>query len=172
MFDQLPFGGGASIGLVPTLLNAAANNANWANLRDVNKFLCALIATNRGTDGDDIVVTLEQATDNAGTGAKALSIERVAYKVGDPGISSDVFTVDETITNEAPVASLDTDGYDAAQNDFLLLLRIRPQDLDMDNGFSHVRVSIAQTTAAQIGTVLYVPEGYAHSGAEVVGVVN
>lgn len=173
MFDQLPFGGGASIGFVPVNLATAANPSAYANMRDVNKFLNILIVTGVGTAGEDIVITLKQATSKAGAGAKELLIKRAAYKVGVGATlpALDKWTVNTACSNESPIASLNTADHDQAENVGMELIRVRPQDLDMENGFSFVMVNVAKVTNAQIGVALFIPEGVAYEGADVNGIV-
>lgn len=163
-YDQLPFGGGVSMGIKP---GSIASNSLWASCACVNRYLNILIAAGAGA----LVINLQQATSSGGAGAKALLIERIARKTDvGVGVIKDIFVSNAAVDNENPVASLDTTATAATQSE-LILLRVRPQDLDLENGFSWVRAQISGAGAAA-GCVLYLPEGPVYMGSGVPGVLN
>jgi hypothetical protein len=67
--------------IIPVDLSTAANNGDWVSLKNYDE-LDIIIFKAAGTAGDDPVITLKQASDVAGTGAKALNFTRVDAKVG------------------------------------------------------------------------------------------
>ncbi len=163
-YNQLPFGGGISIGIKP---GSITGNAAWASCACVNKFLNVLIVAGAGA----LQVSLQQATSNAGAGAKALLLERVSRKT-DVGVGNikDLFVPVTSADPEAPIASLDTTATAATASE-IVLVRIRPQDLDLENGFSWVRPVVAGAGAAA-GCILYLPEDPVYVGSGVPGVLN
>jgi hypothetical protein len=123
--------------------------ADWVSLADFNH-LSVIFFKGTGTDGDDPVITLEQATDNAGSGAKALTFTEIWRKQ-----AADVQTVGQfTKTTQAAADSYtNTDGHQQA----IWVLEIDADMLDVDGGFDHIRVSLNDTgTNPQLGCVLYV----------------
>jgi len=93
---------------------------------------------------------VKQAQDVSGTGAKALNFTRVDAKVGaQTGIGT--FT---TVTQAA--GNTYTDAV-SAEAQGLFVIDIQADDLDVDNGFDCVQVSIPDTgsAGAQIGCALY-----------------
>src|SRR5262249_51537668 len=65
-------------GFVPLDLQPQ-RDGDWAHLRDYNH-LTIVFFKGAGTSGDNATVTLEQATDNAGAGAKALTFTEIWRK--------------------------------------------------------------------------------------------
>lgn len=95
--------------------------------------------------GGTPAVTLKQASDAAGTGEKALSFTE--YWQGT--------ALTDSILARTAVSS-DTFNLAATANLFTVI-EIHRNDLDMDNGFTHVRVGIASPGAnADLVAVLYI----------------
>jgi hypothetical protein len=110
--------------------------------------------------GDDPVLTMKQATDVAGTGAKALNFTRVDAKVGvQTGIGA--FT-----TNTQAAGNTYTDLV-SAEAQGLFAIEFKAEDLDVNNGFDCVQVSVPDTGAAgaQLLTALYILRGGKFDGA-------
>ena len=135
-------------GFVPLDLQTQ-RDADWVSLRDFNH-LSVIFFKGTGTDGDDPTVTLQQATDNAGSGAKALTFTEIWRKQ-----AVDVQTVGQFTKTTQSAASTYTNS-DAHQQ-AIWVLEIDGDMLDVDGGFDHVRLSVSDTgTNAQLGCVLYV----------------
>jgi hypothetical protein len=135
-------------GFVPLDLQTA-RDGDWVSLRDFNH-LTVIFFKGTGTDGDDPIVTLQQATDNAGAGAKALNLTDVWRKQG-----ADVQAVGQfTRTTQAPATSYtNTDGH----QQLIWVFEIDADMLDVDGGFRYVRASLNDTGVnPQLGCVLYV----------------
>lgn len=161
--SDLVLGGG------PVDLSTAALNGKWFNLRNcvgVNAVLIAGI----GTAGEDPVISLSQAQDAAGTGAKVLNLKHVEYKVGATDIvaASDIWARVAAIDADNQAASYSSAAIDGAENKLVLCAFVLAGDLDGDNNFSHVRLQVADVGInAQLGTIIYVPTGRAHKGKHV-----
>ena len=135
-------------GFVPLDLQTQ-RDGDWVRLRDFNH-LTVIFYKGTGTDGDDPIVTLQQATDNAGTGVKALTFTEVWRKQG-----ADVQAVGQfTKTTQAAATSYtNTDGHQQA----FWVFEIDADMLDADNGFQYVRATLNDTGGnAQLGCVLYI----------------
>ena len=138
-------------GFVPLDLQTQ-RDGDWVHLRDFNH-LSVIFYKGTGTDGDDPVVTLQQATDNAGAGAKAYNFTTIYSKQG-----ADVQTVGQfTKTTQAAAGSYtNTD----AHQQCIWVIEIDRTSLDFDNGFEYVRVTLNDTGSnPQLGCLLYVLTG-------------
>lgn len=112
-----------------------------------------------GTDGDDPILTLQQAQDNAGTGVKALNFSSVYIKQ-----NADVQTVAAFTTITGATGGIhtfsgngntytNTDGHLQA----IWMVEIERSDLDIAGGFTYLRATLNDTGSnAQLGTVLYI----------------
>lgn len=135
-------------GIIPISMEAGANNGDWVSLKNYNR--CAIVVfKGAGTAGDDPVITVKQASDVSGTGAKALNFTRIDAKVGvQTGIGQ--FT---TVTQAA--GGTYTDAV-SAEAQGLFVIDVQADDLDVDNGFDCVQVSVPDVgTNAQVGSALY-----------------
>jgi len=154
------------VGAVPVNLATAAVDGLWFHMKDcsaVNALLLAAI----GTAGEDPVISLRQATNASGASAKMLNIYRIDYKVGATGFTSvtDLWRRVSTIDRDNPVTSYSSDTIDGAENALLLNAFILATDLDINNGFTHVQMRVADVgAAAQLGCVLYIPSQRHYQG--------
>jgi hypothetical protein len=143
--------------IIPVDLATGANAGDWVSMKNYNH--CSIIVfAGAGTAGQDIVLAPLQATAVAGTSSKALQISRISSKVGT---LTSVGTFTE-VTQAA--ADTYTDAVSGeAQN--LWVIDINAEDLDVENGFDCVSISIADTgaTAGKIGAALYLLSGPRHT---------
>ena len=136
-------------GFVPLDLQVQ-RDGDWVRLRDFNH-LTVIFYKGIGTAGDNPVVTLQQATDNAGGGAKALNFTEIWRKQ-----AADVQTVGQFTKTTQVAANTFTDGASANQQ-ALWVLEIDADMLDVDGGFQYVRLTLNDTGVnAQLGCVLYI----------------
>jgi hypothetical protein len=136
-------------GIIPVDTQTGANNGDWVSLKNYGR--CAIVVYKAaGIAGDDPVITVKQASDVSGTGAKALTFTRVDAKVGaQTGVGT--FT---TVTQAAGNTYTDLV---SAEAQGLFVIDVQADDLDVDNGFDCVQVSVPDTGAggAQLGSALY-----------------
>lgn len=135
-------------GITPVNLAGAANTGDFVNLSQYGR--CVIVAQKGiGTAGEDPVLTLEQATDAAGTGVKALNFTEIWSKVGtQTGIAAFTKTAQAAANTFVDAAS--------AEAEAVFVLEVRAEQLDVNGGFTHLRLSIPDVgVAAQIGGVLY-----------------
>lgn len=135
----------------PIDLQTGANNGTWVNMAVSYRCLVVLFKA-AGTAGDDPIFTINQATDNAGTGSKALTFTRIRTKLGASTIPT-TWTI-------ATQAAAGTYTPTSAANPALIAVDIKETDLDINNGFNHIQLVIPDTgTNAQLGCAFYIPFG-------------
>ncbi len=111
----------------PDVLGVATHDGDWVKADDFQSFMAVFLA---GTLGASATFTCSvlQATDNSGTGAKAIT-----------GLSSQV------LSQASP------DGSDKQ-----IIMSVRPEQLDLDNSFVFIAPRIVVATAAcDGGAVLF-----------------
>lgn len=116
--NNMPSDISAVVGVIDPDATAAGTVATgWVEAANFHSFLGVVLA---GTLGSSATVDakIEQATDGSGTGAKDLS--------------------------GSSITQLTQAGTDS---DKQALIQFRPEDLDVDNSFTHVRLSITVATA-------------------------
>lgn len=147
-------------GIIPVDLSAAANAGDWVSMKDYDE-LDIVVFKGAGVAGDDPVLTVQQATDVAGTGAKALNFTRVDSKVGvQTGIAQ--FT-----KNTQAATNTYTDAV-SAEAQAIFVIHVEGHDLDRANGFDCVQLSIPDVGAggAQLGCALYILSEGRYGGAQ------
>lgn len=151
----------------PVDLASAAASGPYASLKNCEAITMIIIKA-AGTAGDDPVITLTQAKDSSGTGAKTLNITSLAHQIAADITAETTFTdgLDadgDVIDRQNSVASYDTDGINGAENEALIVIRVHQDDLDDD--YTHVRLNIADVgTNAQLGAAIYIADGLAYAG--------
>ena len=145
-------------GFVPVDMQTAANDGDWVSMKDYNRCV-AVLFKGIGTAGQDPVFTLKQATDAAGTASKALTFTSIYSKVGtQTGIAN------FTRTTQAAAATY-TDAV-SAEAQAIIAVEIDAASLDVDNGFTHVQLSIPDVGGnAQLGCAFYIMLDPRHQGA-------
>jgi len=139
-FDIIP--------LISPLDLQTARVSDWVSMKNA-RHLAIVLYKGAGTAGDDPVLTLDQASDVAGTGAKALSTitqhwqKQAATDLTGTGVWTRVTqAAGTTLTLNAT----------SAEEAGIYVIPIEADQLDVDNGFDCVRLSIADTgTNAQLG---------------------
>jgi hypothetical protein len=136
----------------PLVWQADANSdvtMDWVSLKNYDRVY--LLFIKGGTeDVDDLGIEVKQATDTAGTGVKALPVNRCWYKTG-------TMTAQGTWT-EVSVASGNGDDFvsfgatvpsgatrvvpDVNTNALHLLIEVRAEDLDANGGFTAVSATV------------------------------
>lgn len=151
------------IDIVPAIIPLdlqTARDGDWVSLKNAQGCL-VVVFKGAGTAGDDPSITIEQAQDVSGTGAKVLNaISEFHKKIGtltSVGTWTRVAqTADELVTVDA----------DSAEAEGIWAFNVESDQLDVDNGFDCMRVRIADTgTNAQLGCALYILHGLRHPGA-------
>ena len=133
---------------VPVDMQTGANTGDWVGLTDYQRCVIVLFR-GAGTAGDDPAFVLKQATDNAGTGSKDLTFTVVYSKVGtQTGIADFTRNTQTAATTYTDAAS--------AEAESVIAVEVSSEDLDVDNSFSHVQLSVADIGGnAQLGCGFY-----------------
>lgn len=144
--------------IVPVDSQSGANNGDWVSMKNYDRVTVVVIKA-AGTAGDDPVITMKQATDVSGTGAKALNFTRVDSKVGTQTGVGD-FT-----TNTQAAGNTYTDTV-SAEAQGIFTIEFQASDLDVANNFDCVQVSIPDTgsAGAQLLTAIYILRGARFGG--------
>ncbi len=143
-------------GITPLDLNGAAENADYISLKNYEGVVICLY-TGVGTGGDDIVMTLQQATDVSDSGAKNLLFTDIYQKNATAGgtdlsaISLWTHTVQTAATNYTNAAM--------AENASLICIEIKASQLDTANNFDCLRLEVDNPGNAMIGCAFYILYG-------------
>lgn len=136
---------------VPVDMQTGANNGQWISMREISRLVCVLYKA-AGTAGDNPVITIQQATSNSGANAKALTFTRARTKIG--AIAS---TPQWTIVTQA---AANTFTPTSAASPAVIVVEIQATDLDINNGFTFVQLSIPHTGSnPQLGAGFYITYG-------------
>jgi hypothetical protein len=134
-----------------TQLDAAVNAGLWVSLRDYFKAV-VLIETSGGTAGDDLVVSVNQATSNAGAGSKALACIPRWYMMQAAALNQSASGI-YTLATQNLGNSFTATGSAGQQS--LVVFEIDSSYLDATDGFCFVQASIAQTAHSALGQMKY-----------------
>jgi hypothetical protein len=136
--------------IVPIDLAAGANTGLWSPVRNFARVAFIYFA-DAGAASEDPTITLRQATDAAGTGAKnATAITRVYSKQHATALPSTW-----TVTEQAAAATYTNDTSGETIN--IWVIEIDPALLDVAGGFDFISCNIADTgaTTGKFGGVLF-----------------
>lgn len=136
----------------PVNLATGANNGDWINLANFQR-VAIILFFEAGTAANDATLTAQQAQDNSGTGAKALTFTRLDVKQGSDLEAIGQFT--ETTQSASETYTSATNG----EEEGIYVLDFAAEDLDIDNDFDHVRINVAQVGAAKVGAALAIAYG-------------
>ena len=136
----------------PVDLQDGANNGDFVSLK--NYAHCAVVFHSAvGTGGDDPTINLNQATDVSGTSSKSLSVidtiyvKQAATSLASTGQSSKV-TQSAAATYTAATR---------AEQEALWVVEFDADELDVDNGFDCVQLTVADIGSnAQLGAAYYI----------------
>ena len=114
---------------------AAAGVGDWISMKLFNHIVVKFVRA-AGTAGEDPTITIEQATDVLGTGAKALNFSEIYEKEGaQTGVG--------TFTKQSQTAANTYTSGTSGENEILWCIEFDGDDLDVNNGFDCVRASIS-----------------------------
>lgn len=135
-------------------LAASATAGAWVSLKNYER-CTVLIAKAAGVAGDDPTITLLQASAVAGTGSKALAISNGVYTKRHASALPATWTLEAASTSNTFTSTT------LAEELALIAIPIRTEDLDVDNGFDCISVSIADVGSggAQTAVILYLLDG-------------
>jgi hypothetical protein len=136
------------LAFAPVNIATAANTGAWVSLKNFHRCTIRVIKA-VGTAGEDPVITVQQATAVAGTGAKALNFERVYVKQHATALPATFTRITQTAANTYTNATL-------AEELAIIEIDILPEMLDIDGGFDCVQVSVPDPgSGAQLMVAFY-----------------
>lgn len=140
-------------GFVPSDLAAAAQAGDWISLKHF-RHVALVVYKAVGAAGEIPTITVQQATDVAGAGAKALNFTRIDEKRG-----ADVQTIAQF--TKVTQAAANTYAFGGVGNQQVIaLIEFNAEDLDADAGFDCLRATFNDVgVTAQLGALLYVLSG-------------
>ena len=141
----------AGFDIVPLFIGQDANtdvSGDYLKVAHCNGPIYLLLIKGGSEDVDDLGLEIFQATDNAGTGEKALNASRYWYKTGTL-TSIGQWTAGELATADNFLgfgSSLPTGATrvvdDIDTNQLMLLVEIRPQSMDVSGGFDFIHATV------------------------------
>jgi hypothetical protein len=135
-------------GTVPVNLAAAAQTGDWVSLKNFNH-IEIIIMKAAGGNGEPATFTFEQASDVAGTGAKALNFQELSVKDGADMTAIGAPTLTSPAAGNTYVQSV-------GDTQSLIVVEFDAQHLDVNNGFDCLRVRAGDVgSTAQWCSVLY-----------------
>ncbi len=148
----------------PTVdLSSGANDGDWVSLKNWGH-IAVVFRSGVGTAGQDPTLTIEQAQDVAGTGAKPLNFTTIHRKQA----ATDLSAVGAFTKTEQTAANTYTN-LTAAEESLIWIVEFDTAELDINNGFDVIRATIADVgAAAQPGDLLYIlsQPRYAHAAED------
>ena len=152
-----------ALGLVEdTLISpSTGNNASWVSIVDFYSIVIVFISDGTGTSGaDDSTINFEQAQNASGSGRKSVSIKDYYQKFGNQAVVGAEYSIKrntplERVSLTSAANSVTQTG--SGQPESLFVTEIKATDLDINNNFKFLRITIDDTgTNAQRGTVYYI----------------
>tara|TARA_R100000808_G_scaffold5235_1_gene16070 strand:- start:5236 stop:5736 length:501 start_codon:yes stop_codon:yes gene_type:complete len=134
----------------PVDMSAAANDGDWFNCANYQRVV-VLFVKGAGTAGDDPTLTITQASDNSGTGEKALTFTDIWYKQ-DTSLAATA-----TFTHTTQTAASSYTDATSAEDQAIWVLEFSTDELDVAGGFTHIQASVGDVgTNAQLGCAIYI----------------
>lgn len=125
-----------------------AQNGDYVSLKNYGRCAIVFFAA-AGTASDDPTLTLTQAQDVSGTGAKALNFTRIDVKQGTLTAVGTFTTVTQAAGNTYTDAT-------SAEIQKIWVVDVKAEDLDKANGFDCLRLACSDIGSnAQLGCALY-----------------
>lgn len=138
-------------------LNTGANTGDYVSLANWGHVAVVLIA-GLGTAEDDPILVIEQADSNTGGSEKPLNHQTSPNKVHKKQAATSLAAVGawSDASSDATANTWDEDTTSAEQS-LILVSEFDASDLDVANGFNHIRGTVADTgSAAQPGVLFYI----------------
>lgn len=131
-------------------MSSGANNGDWINLKNAER-AAVVFVSGVGTAGDDPTLTLQQATDVSGSGAKDFDFTTIYTKQAATNLAgTSAWTkVTQTAANTYTHA-------DAAEQSAIWVVEIDPNELDVAGNFDCIRATVGDVgNNAQPGYLFY-----------------
>lgn len=138
-------------GITPVNLATGANNGDVVSLKNFGR-MAVVLYKGAGAAAEDIVIKVEQCSSVAASDPKPLNFTRVDIMSTSPALTAlnEFTTVTQAEANSFSASTL-------GENEAIVVIDFKAEDLDVDNGFDCLRATIADAgTTSQIGGVLYI----------------
>ncbi len=141
---------------MPVDLSTATNTGDRVNLQNYDRCIFVLLAS-IGTAGDDPVISAQQHDAALSGNSKSLNFKRIRHKVG----ATDINAIGQfTLVEQSEADSHDTAIIDGAENEALIAIEVRAEDLDSENGYTFVSFNVADVGLnSQLGVGFYILQG-------------
>ena len=141
-------------GFVPVNLATAGATGDWCSLKLYRRATVVLFK-GAGGDSEPVTIAMKQATAIAGTGSKVLNFTRYDYKANSDLTLVGPYTK-ATQTASDTVKILGPNG----GSETIVLLGFNAEDLDVENGFDCIQVSVPDTmNQSVLASAFYVLSG-------------
>ncbi len=138
-------------GVPAVLLNDGNNTGDWVSLKNYNRCV-VLFVSGLGTDTQDPTLTLQQAKDVSGGSVKDLDFTTIYRKQAATSLAA---VGQWTKTTQA--ASNTFVNTDSAEQALIYAIEFKADDLDVDNAFDCLRITVADVGGnAQPGWMAYI----------------
>jgi hypothetical protein len=138
----------------PVDLQAGANTGDWVSLENY-KHVAVVFHSAIGAGGDDITLTVEQATSAAGAGNKALNIS--SSKAFKKQAATSLAAVGTWSDASADLSTNTWTNATSAEEETLVVLEFDADELDVDGGFTFIQCSGDDVGSnAQLGACYYI----------------
>jgi hypothetical protein len=132
-------------------LSSGNKTGDWVSLVKYGRAI-VLFTSGVGTNGDDPTLTIEQAKDVAGTSPKSLTFTRLYKKQAATNL-----TATGQWTEVTQAAANTYTNTDAAEQSALWAVEFSADELDVNNGYTALRATVADVGGnAQPGYLLYI----------------
>lgn len=138
----------------PADINSAAVTGDYVSLANFEKVLILLVGGDGSATTGDLTVSLYQATDVAGSGAKVLNALETGRIFTKQSASSLAAVGQWTKETQATADEQWTDATSGEQVN-MWALEVRASDLDVDGKFCAIRADVAATSSAKVVALLY-----------------
>lgn len=143
-------------GFVPVDMQTTANNGDWVSMANYDH--CAVVLFKGvGNANDDPTLTLQQATDNAGAGAKDITKITDIYVKQNTVLTAAAEGIWTLVTQTAATNYTDAT---SAEDQAIWVINLDASNLDVNNGFNHIQGNVADVGGnPQLGCVFYIMWG-------------
>ena len=136
-------------------LSTGANTGDWINCANAGHHVI-IFGSGVGTAADDPTLTVLQASDNAGTGSKALNVVTDPVHVWKKQAATSLAAVTTWSSAAGDVTDNAVTNATSAEQSALWVVEFDTDQLDVDNGFDHISCTVADVGCnAQPGFLLH-----------------
>lgn len=129
----------------PVALHNGSATGDWVSMKNFDRILVKVVASEPSTTADTIAITIQQAVNASGGSAKGLSPKRVQEKESTDTVFGDVGVWTDSTGTLGGGTTGSTYAGSGNKKAGVWAFDISSAELDVDNSFDFVRVQVAQT---------------------------